>query len=218
MSQQNCCFVKKEFRMTEERGKNIFEQAINAVSNRDEKAAIEAAAKKMAEIEQQLAQTQQKLAAAEKLAADNGQKTVVAERKIVELQDSLTKSQAELTKTKQLLTEAEGRAAQAESRVKVISNELETIRQAQIKSAQASVASAAAAAAAEEEAKKRIIAEHTLTADETLSHLSLKYYGSAYEPYWRVIYEANKELIGPNPARVRPGMVIKIPVKPENLK
>lgn len=200
--------------MTEERGKNIFDQAINAVSNRDEKAALEAATKKIAETEQQLAQTQQKLAVAEKLAADNAQKAALAERKAAEVQDSLTKSQAELTKTKQLLSEAEGRAAQAESRVKVISNELETIRQAQLKSAQASVA----AAAAEEEAKKRIIAEHTLKADETLSHLSLKYYGSAYEPYWRVIYEANKDLIGPNPAHVRPGMVIKIPVKPANLK
>jgi nucleoid-associated protein YgaU len=200
--------------MTEERGKNIFDQAINAVSGRDEKAALEAAKQKMAEMEQQQAQLQQKLAAAEKLAADNAQKGTQAESKAAGLQTALTNSQAELARTKQSLSEAEARAAQAESRIKVISNELETIRTQQMKSAQASVA----AAAAEEEAKKRIIAEHTLTADETLSHLALRYYGSAYEPYWRVIYEANKDLIGPNPAHVRPGMVIKIPVKPDNLK
>jgi nucleoid-associated protein YgaU len=55
------------------------------------------------------------------------------------------------------------------------------------------------------------IAEHTLTADETLSHLALKYYGHATPPYWKVIYEANKELIGDNPNRVHSGMVIKVP-------
>lgn len=96
----------------------------------------------------------------------------------------------------------------------MLNTQLEAIQSNQMNSAQAS----ATAVAAAEAAKKAIIAEHTLKADETLSHLALKYYGSAYEPYWRVIYEANKELIGPNPARVRPGMVIKIPVKPENLK
>lgn len=197
-----------------ERGKNIFEQALNAVSNRDEKAAIEAAMKKMTEMEQQVEQTQQKLEAAEKQIVEKNQKVLQAERKTAELQNALTKTQEELTKTKTSLSEAENRATQAEMRIRIISNELETIRAANLKNAQV----AAATAAAVEEAKSRIIAEHTLKADETLSHLSLKYYGSAYEPYWRVIYEANKELIGPNPARVRPGMVIKIPVKPENLK
>lgn len=64
----------------------------------------------------------------------------------------------------------------------------------------------------------QILAEHKLTDTETLSHLALKYYGSATEAYWRVIYEANKALIGPNPAAVKPGMVIKVPVLPEALK
>lgn len=64
----------------------------------------------------------------------------------------------------------------------------------------------------------KIIATHKLTADETLSHLSLKYYGHATRDYWMVIYEANKEQIGDNPAHVRVGMEIKIPELPENLK
>jgi nucleoid-associated protein YgaU len=64
----------------------------------------------------------------------------------------------------------------------------------------------------------QFIAEHTLTAEETLSHLALKYYGHATPPYWKLIYEANKELIGDNPNRVRPGMVLKIPVLPDNMK
>ena len=62
------------------------------------------------------------------------------------------------------------------------------------------------------------IAEHTLTADETLSHLALKYYGHATPAYWQVIYLANKELIGDNPNRVRPGMVIKVPKLPDGFK
>jgi nucleoid-associated protein YgaU len=67
-------------------------------------------------------------------------------------------------------------------------------------------------------AQQQIVAEHKLTDTETLSHLALKYYGSAAEVYWRVIYEANKALIGPNPAAVKPGMVIKVPVLPDALK
>jgi nucleoid-associated protein YgaU len=63
-----------------------------------------------------------------------------------------------------------------------------------------------------------LVAEHTLAADETLSHLALKYYGHATPPYWQLIYEANKELIGDNPNRVRPGMVIKVPKLPADFQ
>ena len=62
------------------------------------------------------------------------------------------------------------------------------------------------------------LAEHTLAADETLSHLALKYYGHATPPYWKLIYEANKELIGDNPNRVHSGMVIKVPALPADFK
>lgn len=65
---------------------------------------------------------------------------------------------------------------------------------------------------------KKFIAEHTLTAEETLSHLALKYYGHATPPYWQLIYEANKTAIGDDPNRVRPGTVIKIPELPADLK
>lgn len=63
-----------------------------------------------------------------------------------------------------------------------------------------------------------ILAEHTLTADETLSRLALKYYGHATPPYWKLIYEANKELIGDNPNRVHSGMMIKVPALPADFK
>jgi nucleoid-associated protein YgaU len=69
-----------------------------------------------------------------------------------------------------------------------------------------------------DEPSAQFIAEHTLAADETLSHLALKYYGHATPPYWKLIYEANKALIGDNPNRVRPGMALKIPALPEDMK
>jgi nucleoid-associated protein YgaU len=46
----------------------------------------------------------------------------------------------------------------------------------------------------------------------------LKYYGHATPPYWKLIYEANKDVIGDNPAHVRRGMVVKIPVLPPDFK
>jgi nucleoid-associated protein YgaU len=57
----------------------------------------------------------------------------------------------------------------------------------------------------------KYIAEHTVAAGETLSHISLKYYGSAVKEKWMVIYEANKAIIGDDPGRIRRGQVLKIP-------
>jgi len=62
------------------------------------------------------------------------------------------------------------------------------------------------------------IAEHTVSGGETLSHISLKYYGSATKPHWMVIYEANKALIGDNPNRLKRGITLKIPELPAELK
>ena len=61
----------------------------------------------------------------------------------------------------------------------------------------------------------KAIAEHTVTGDDTLSHISLKYYGSAAKEKWMIIYEANKALIGDNPNKIRPGQVLKIPELPK---
>lgn len=71
---------------------------------------------------------------------------------------------------------------------------------------QASLGKSAAATA-----KVEYIAEHNMQADETLSHLALKYYGSAVREKWMVIYEANKAVIGDDPNHVKPGTVLKIP-------
>lgn len=68
------------------------------------------------------------------------------------------------------------------------------------------------------QAAPKIMKKHKLTAEETLSHLALKYYGHATREYWMVIYEANKAAIGDNPAHVRVGMELNIPELPEALK
>lgn len=189
--------------MTQEKGKNIFEQALNAVSNRDEKAAIEAAVKHGQELEKKLAEV-------EKSAADTAQKLAASEGQVTALKKELAETEAELVAARTSNSTLQSRASQAEMKLIAVTSELQ-------KYVSAEQAEKIAQAAADAE-KAKILAEHTLKADESLSHLALKYYHNGYEPYWRVIYEANKELIGPNPARVRPGMVIKIPVLPDELK
>ncbi len=52
---------------------------------------------------------------------------------------------------------------------------------------------------------------HIVASDETLSHIALRYYGSAAKEKWMIIYEANKELIGDNPNIIRKGMELFIP-------
>ena len=59
----------------------------------------------------------------------------------------------------------------------------------------------------------KVMAEHTVGPDDTLSQIALKYYGSAGRDAWMVIYEANKAVIGENPGILKPGMVLKIPEK-----
>lgn len=59
----------------------------------------------------------------------------------------------------------------------------------------------------------KFMATHTVQPGETLSHLSLKYYGSTDRSKWMMIYEANKGMIGDNPAVLKAGWVLKIPVE-----
>lgn len=186
-----------------DKSKNIFQSAIDAVSNRDEKAAIEAAMKHAQELEQRVTQLEQE-------AAQSAQKLADADRKAADLTAELNRTKTDVASLGSQLASARNTALQASQQLAATNAEL----QKYVSAEQAKQIAAAAEAAA----RAQIITEHKLAPDETLSHLSLKYYGSAYEPYWRVIYEANKDLIGPNPGHVRPGMVLKIPVLPEELK
>ncbi len=195
----------------QQKGKNIFDQAIDLVSNRDEKAALEAAKKHMAEVEQQLvAQTQ---------------RAETAERKVAELQAALNKTQADaqaslsksqaegqgaLGKTQSELQAAKATIAQLEQRLAVAEPKAKLYDEAQI-AARLEADSLAAQKAA-------TLATHTTAANETLGDLALKYYGHATPAYWQLIYEANKAAIGDNPNRVKAGLSLRIPVLPPELK
>jgi hypothetical protein len=61
----------------------------------------------------------------------------------------------------------------------------------------------------ETEKEPEYITEHTVVSDETLSHISLKYYGSAVKAKYMIIYKANKDLefrqkVGQNPCQELP--------------
>ncbi len=60
-------------------------------------------------------------------------------------------------------------------------------------------------------AEQKIKAVHTVAEGETLSGISLKYYGSAVKEKWMIIYEANKDVIGDDPGLIVTGQVLKIP-------
>ena len=85
--------------------------------------------------------------------------------------------------------------------------------------AKAKVEAEAAKLKAEAEAKKNaILATHVVASGETLSHIALKHYGHATPPYYKLIYEFNKDVIGDNINIIVPGQELRIPVLPEELK
>lgn len=94
--------------------------------------------------------------------------------------------------------------AEEEEREDLSREELEAERMETIRRAQREKAGA-------ETEGGEYIAEHTVTEGETLSHIALKYYGSAVKDRWMQIYEANRDVIGDDPNLIRPGQELKIP-------
>lgn len=56
------------------------------------------------------------------------------------------------------------------------------------------------------------VQRHTIRPGESLSSISVRYYGTA--THWRVIFNANRSSIGPDPNAIRAGMNIVIPSVP----
>lgn len=65
--------------------------------------------------------------------------------------------------------------------------------------------------AAEAEKAKYLKLDHKVSYEDTLSGMALHYYGTAVRDYWWLIYEANKDVIGDDYKKMKPGMVLKIP-------
>ena len=120
--------------------------------------------------------------------------------------EALAKTQAELEalKKKTVVDEANQKRVEQAEKLK--------------EAAEARKAEFEAKKAEAEALKSQVISEHTVTNDDTLSGIALKYYKHATEPYWRFIYETNKAVIGDNPGVLRPGIVLKIVTLPESLK
>jgi nucleoid-associated protein YgaU len=165
---------------------------MNAVSSRDEKEALEQAKQMVIEMDNKVKESERQLASI--------QTTLL---KAAESEQRALKAEADLKA-------ANTRAATAEQRAQLAEAKLEQINERQML-AQKQAAMAAAA-------RPQVLATHKITSTETLSHLALQYYGHATEPYWRLIYEVNKDKIGSNPNKVRVGTELEIPVLPESLK
>lgn len=66
--------------------------------------------------------------------------------------------------------------------------------------------------------KAKVIATHKVEGNQTLSHIALKYYKNATRPYWKLIHEFNKDVIGEDEKHIWEGLELKIPELPDELK
>ena len=141
------------------------------------------------------------------VAAENAKRVADAERYKVEAEARKAELEA-----RRLAAEAEAKAKEvAEENAKRVEQAERYKAESEARKAEYEARKAAAEAAA-------WIGEHTVTADDTLSHIALKFYGKALPPYYKLIYEANKDIIGDNMNIIVPGQVLRIPALPEELK
>jgi colicin import membrane protein len=171
--------------------KSIFDQAIDALTDRDEKAA---AAAKAAEEAARKAEAEKARLAAEAKARKDAMAADLA-KKAEEAKKAAAAEKARL--------EAEAKAKKEKAAAEMAAL------------AEKGMAEFRAKAEALEKAK---IIKHVWTKEDTYASLAQKYYGSFKEPYWRLIYEHNKAIIGNHPNDIRLGLEIEIPPLPEELK
>ena len=62
-----------------------------------------------------------------------------------------------------------------------------------------------------------VLGFYTVKKGDTLSGIAKKFYGAATQPYWKLIQEANKDIIK-DANLIYPDQVFKIPELPEELK
>ena len=170
--------------------KNIFQKISDALSGNKEEEKAREEAQRVAEAQRQAAKAASDAQA--KAAAEAGARVreVEAAAKAAERQAEVQAENAErVAKAEQYRMESEARKA-----------------------------AYAAEKAAAEAVKPKILATHTVTNDDPLSHIALRYYGHATPPYYKHIYEFNKDIIGGNMNIIRAGQVLQIPELPEELQ
>ena len=195
-----------------------------------EQAATASAAKQQANTQAKAEQARQEAAAkAEQARQDVAAKGKAEQaKKEAEQKERLEKARAEAearkkeTDQKERLekareeAEARQKEAQAErealkAREEAARAEAEANARAEAARVEAEKAAAEKAAAAKQAAPRftEFIAEHTVVAGDNLSFISQKYYG--HQGNFRLIYEANKDVIGDNMSLIRPGQKLRIP-------
>ncbi len=186
------------------RKQNQAAQATAAAEARQEADARAEAARKEAEAKAK--------AEREKQAADAKAK---AEQEKAHAEAEAKKKQEQAANLAKAREEAEARQREALAQRETREREEQARAEAKAREEQAR-AEAEAKAAAEREAAKQaaprfteFIAEHTVVAGDNLSRISEKYYG--HQGNFRLIYEANRDVIGDNMNLIRPGQKLRIP-------
>lgn len=192
--------------------KSIFNKAVDMMSSRDEKAAIEQATKEIAELKATLSQEQslrrqweQKAAAAEQKVATIQKELDASKQGLTVAQQAVSNSKIATSTAEARISAAETRANAAEAKVRMLEEQVRKLQAMEEQRAQAEQQKQAQIQAAS------IARKHKVAAGETLSGLALKYYGSAAQDKWMIIYEANKAVIGNNPNVIRAGAELIIP-------
>lgn len=170
--------------------KGLFGKAIDAFSSRDEKEALEKAQNEL----QEAKRTAQQAEAKARMATT--QAKLAAQKEVQEAEKRAREAEAKLKKLQEQMGKSEQKDGLTEKDIRSMGDfERRDFARPQ-----------------------QFLAEHTIAEGETLSHIAQKHYGHATRDYWMLIYEANKAVIGDNPNLVKPGMDLKIPQLPPNLK
>lgn len=186
----------------EKKKKSFLDAAIDALTNRDEKAAEEAAKVEAARKEAEAAQLKAQAAAQ------------AAEAKM-KMEEAEAKAKAEKAAAE---AKAAAEKAAAEAKAAAEKKAAEAAKAKEITEKYAASAQAMKEKAAEEAAIKAATVKHVWGKEDTYASLAFKHYGSIKEPFWRLIYEHNKAIIGDHPNAIREGLEIEIPPLPDELK
>ena len=178
-----------------EEKKGLFGKAVDALSSRDEK-------EKISDLQAELAKAKKEAEASKQALKNLMNKNVAAkvDKRQVESETKAAEQKiAELEKKLEYFMEKD-RERLAEERKKMLEE-----RQARLETSRKATAGS-------------VMATHKVESGETLSHIALKYYKHATPPYWKLLLEANSEVLKGSEKNVRTGMELVIPELPEDMK
>jgi nucleoid-associated protein YgaU len=139
---------------------------------------------------------------------DEAKKKEEQEKKLSEARErqERAREKAEAKKKDEAEERLDAARKEAEERQREAAAEREASEKAEAEAAQLEAAAPQAAPAPQ---FTQFIAEHTVQPGDNLSFISERYYGT--QANFRIIYEANRDVIGDNMNLIRPGQVLKIP-------